>query len=135
MVTMEVEAVKVPDNSMDAYEAREKLGCSYPHLITLLQEKKIKAVKKGKCWFVDSADVERACLEKIVTPRPRTNKKTALAESVNEVTISITMPKEKHRLLEVAMQNRQSADLKKVIEEYVESLYAKVQTHLEDFSF
>jgi excisionase family DNA binding protein len=130
------------NNNIEAEDAAKILGCSYPHIINLIHQKKLKAQKLGKKWLVDAADVQRAKATHLVTPRPRKNKQLKLLNGEpnielgpDEVEIRIKMSKAKYQLLDLALKGKDQKNLKEHLESKVEELHAKIQKHFESVAF
>jgi excisionase family DNA binding protein len=130
---MTTESVTVAFNSnIDVADAAKILGCSYPYIIHLIKNNKLKAKKEGKKWLVDADDVKRAKSQHQITPRPRKSNLTNLtAEAINqdEIEIRIKLPKIKYQMLDIALRGKDKKSLKEHLEAKVDELHEKVQKH------
>jgi excisionase family DNA binding protein len=132
---MTTETVTVAyNNNIDVTDAAKILGCSYPYIIHLIKNKKLKAKKEGKKWLVDADDVKRAKAQHLVTPRPRKNNVTNSSLRVenispDEVEIRIKLPKIKYQLLDIALRGKDKKSLKEILEAKVDELHEKVTKH------
>jgi excisionase family DNA binding protein len=105
------------NNSVSAYDAAKYLGCSYPHLIHIIRNKKLKAQKIRKQWFVDSESLKEAKENSLVVPRPRPTKfKQSNIKENKDGTIEIT----------IKMSSETYAEVKEQIERDPESLIEKI---------
>lgn len=68
-----ISAAPGTNERITAMEASEMIGCSYPHLINMINRGKLPAIRKGKFWILNLQDVVSLIDNREVRPRPKTS--------------------------------------------------------------
>jgi excisionase family DNA binding protein len=131
------------NDTMEAGEAARYLGCSYSHIIGLLNSKKLRGQRKDidgrKHWLVERKDLERAKATHLVTPRPRKPKPLNVAAAPvqsnpvvenGNVKIQLEVPKEKFDLLRLAFAMTPDKTLVSMLQERIDAAYQQVKQQL-----
>lgn len=122
------------NNKMEISEAIRVLGCSYSHLINLVNSKRFKGQKIEGRWFLNSDEIYKAKSTGMIKPRKSAAAKAAQAEAVpalNLVKLSFEIDRAKFDLLNLALASSgPDKTLTKYVAEKIEELHVRVITSL-----
>lgn len=134
------------ENYITVKDSASLIGCSYPTVINLLNEKKLKGKKEGKDWLVDAVDAQRVKDSNIVRPRKKKQDKSPVHTletkpnmkvsgdlQADEIEIKFKVKRSEFNLVNMALETRTTKgpkSLREYLEKQKDELLQKIRAQM-----